>query len=146
MTTEEYNNLSKEDKKKVKFKELPKLNKFAVIFLFTTITLLLSTCVGTCISSNSTSSGIDSTNLEVTAKFRAEKAVKLLLKAPSTAKFAEETKRCWIMPDSTIVIKGAVDAQNSFGAMIRNSYYVKFKWNIDSNKQENWTLVDVKLE
>ena len=146
MTTEEYNSLSKEDRKKVKFKELPKFNKFAVIFFFITVTLLLSTCVGTCISSGSANTGIDSVNLEVTAKFRAERAVKLILKAPSTAEFIEDTKRCWIMPDSTIVVKGAVDAQNSFGVMIRNNYYVKFKWNIDSNKQENWNLVDVKLE
>jgi len=135
-----------DNKKNVKFKDLPKTNKFAIIFVLALVTLLLVTCVGTCISSDSKSEGIDSIHIEVSAKFRAEKAVKLILKAPSTAQFDNDTKRCWIMPDSTVVVKGAVDAQNSFGAMIRNNYYVKFKWNIDTNKQENWTLIDVKLE
>jgi len=146
MTPVEYNSLSKEDKKKVKFKELPKFNKFAIIFFFISVTLLFATCVGTCVSSDSTSTGLDSIHIEVAAKFRAEKAVKLILKAPSTAEFQEETKRCWIMPDSTIIVKGDVDAQNSFGAMIRNSYFVKFKWSINPNKDENWTLIDVKLK
>jgi hypothetical protein len=135
-----------DNKKRVELKDLPKSNKFAIIFFLISITLLFATCVGTCISSDSKSEGIDSVHIEITAKFRADKAVKLLLKAPSTAQFDNDTKRCWIMPDSTVVVKGAVDAQNSFGAIIRNSYYVKFKWNIDTNKQENWTLIDVKLE
>ena len=135
-----------DNKKKVKFKDLPKFNKFAIIFFFIAVTLLLSTCIVTCISSDSTNTGLDSIHIEVAAKFRAEKVVKLLFKAPSTAKFTDETKRCWIMPDSTIVVKGDVDAQNSFGTMIRNSYFVKFKWSNEPNKDENWTLVDVKLE
>jgi len=146
MDTKEFNQLSKEEKKNVKFKDFPKLNKFAIIFVFVAVILLMATCIGTCVSSDSTSTGIDSVHLEVTAKFKAEEAVKLLLKAPSTAQFPSENQRCWLLPDSTVVVKGAVDAQNTFGAMIRNSYYAKFKWQIDQNKKETWALIDIKLE
>jgi len=45
------------------------------------------------------------------------------LKAPSTAKFVSEERRIGIdKPKKTVYITGAVDAQNSFGAMIRNKY------------------------
>lgn len=145
MTSEEFNKLSKEEKGKVKFKELPKFNRFAMVFFFATITLVMATCVGTCISSDD-SKEMDSIHIEVTAKYKAEEAVKTLLKAPSTAEFPSETQRCLIMPDSTVVVEGSVDAQNTFGAMIRNNYYVKFKWYFDSNNDEIWSLIDVKLE
>jgi len=134
------------DKKNVNFKELPRLNKFAIIFVLVSVTLLLATCVGTCVSSSSASTGIDSVHLQVTAKFKSEEAVKQLLKAPSTAQFPSETTNFWLLPDSTVVVKGAVDAQNSYGAMIRNRYYAKFKWKIDQNKQESWSIIDIRLE
>ena len=48
--------------------------------------------------------------------------------------------------DSMIIITGSVDAQNTFGSMIRNSYSVKLKWKDDYRKDENWSVLDAKLE
>lgn len=124
------------------------LNKRQGCTIIVIATIIILFIMGKCagLDNNVESNGIDSTHLIDCAAIKAETAVKTLLKAPSSAKFPSETTNCWLLPDSTVVVKGAVDAQNSFGAMIRNSYYVKFKWNIDTNKQENWTLIDVKLE
>lgn len=123
-----------------------KFNKFALIFLLATIFLLIITIVGTCVSSDNTSSGIDSIHIESTAIFKTKEAVKKLLKSPTTANFASENQKIWLLPDSSVIVKGTVDAENSYGVMIRNNYFVKFKWNIDQNNNEIWELIDVNLE
>ena len=148
MTKEEYKNLSKDERKKVKFKDAPTSNKIGFILFLVLVTLLLGTCIGTCgnNNSNSESKGIDTVRLELTARYKMEDAVKSLLRAPSTAKFPDDAQHYWLLQDSTIVVKGSVDAQNSFGAMLRNDYYVKLKWKDDYSKDENWTIIDVKLE
>ena len=68
----------------------------------------------------------------------AEKEVEERLKAPSTAKFdniiVTEDKGVW-------VITGTVDAQNSFGAMIRNRFRVEIK----DNGYPNYTVVSVEI-
>lgn len=55
----------------------------------------------------------------------AKNAVKEQLKAPSTAKFADgydKESKYKINEDESVVIQSYVDAQNSFGAMIRTHY------------------------
>lgn len=148
MDSQEFNKLSKEEKKKVPFKELPKANKIAMIVVLSVFALLLFTCVGTCShcsSGSSSSSGIDTSDIEITAKVLSESAVKSLLKAPSTAQFPSEEVRVFLIADSSVVIKGAVDAQNSFGAMLRSSYYVKLKWHNDYKNTDNWQILDAHL-
>lgn len=56
----------------------------------------------------------------------AEKEVKKKLKCPSSAKFLpyEEVEVGFDKDSNSYTIEGYVDAQNSFGAMIRNEYYV----------------------
>lgn len=55
----------------------------------------------------------------------AEKVVSEQLKSPSTAKFSK-TSECTISVDgNTWTVSGWVDAQNSFGATLRNNYTVK---------------------
>lgn len=57
---------------------------------------------------------------EWTAQVSCESAVKQLLKSPSTAEFSG-----WIRvlnSDGTYTVTGNVDAQNSFGAMLRSSF------------------------
>lgn len=54
-----------------------------------------------------------------------KKEVKSQLKAPSTAKFAtelDEESKYKINDDESVVIQSYVDAQNSFGAMIRTNF------------------------
>jgi hypothetical protein len=89
---------------------------------------------------------VDTIALQVRAESNAKTAVKLILKAPSTAEFDDANTRIWLFPDSSVVVKGSVDAQNSFGAMLRNNFYVRMKWRGDFREMTNWTVIDAKLE
>lgn len=78
------------------------------------------------------------------AQIMAEDFVKNSLKSPSTADFSNASTQD--IGDKTFIVSGNVDAENSFGAMLRNTYRVKLKYNggewEDSN---NWTLIDIDL-
>lgn len=65
--------------------------------------------------------------------------VRKQLKAPSTAKFpaAESTKR----DGATYTVKGGVDAQNSYGAMIRTPYTCV----VHADGADKWSLVDLQM-
>jgi hypothetical protein len=75
------------------------------------------------------------------AQVMAQQFVKDGLKSPSTAHFGytgqllDNIKR---LDDGTFVVKGWVDAQNSFGAIIRTHYVLKLKY-VGS---QNWRLLD----
>lgn len=56
----------------------------------------------------------------------AEKTVKAQLKSPSTAKFCKTTEATISCSGNTWTVSGWVDAQNSFGATLRNNFTVKF--------------------
>lgn len=56
----------------------------------------------------------------------AEKAVKNKLKSPSTAEFCSHKEYSITCSRNTWTVSGYVDAQNSFGAMLRNNFTVKF--------------------
>lgn len=55
-----------------------------------------------------------------------ELRVKEILKAPSTAKFPGLDEWGFDKKDGTVTIQGYVDSQNSFGAMIRSKFQVKY--------------------
>lgn len=61
-------------------------------------------------------------------KTQAEAMVKKVLKAPTTAKFDSGTYR-FFKQDGVATLIGTVDAQNSFGAMIRSNFKVQFDCN-----------------
>jgi len=79
----------------------------------------------------------------------AQEYVKDNLKSPSTAKFPF-LEYSWSDPDTatnTIIIKSHVDAQNAFGATIRNTFYVKLKFNGGLwEEKSNWSLIDIQLK
>lgn len=83
-------------------------------------------------------------DIKISACVHAEHAVKQRLKAPSTATFPS----CWryevrASPDmKTVFVKGYVDAQNSFGAMLRSTFVVKLKH--EGNKQ--WTVLAAAID
>ena len=56
----------------------------------------------------------------------AKAVVKEHLKSPSTAKFCSTTNASFSCDGYSWTVSGWVDAQNSFGAIIRNSFTVKF--------------------
>lgn len=65
------------------------------------------------------------TNTEDSIKYRSRALVQAQLKAPSTAKFCSENIRKFDFGGADAYeIQGCVDAQNSFGAMIRNNYTI----------------------
>lgn len=56
----------------------------------------------------------------------AKKGVKQLLKAPSTAKFCKNDEYRFNKENGIVTVFGYVDAQNSFGAMIRSNFVLKY--------------------
>ncbi|WP_319502571.1 hypothetical protein [uncultured Draconibacterium sp.] len=68
------------------------------------------------------------------------------LKAPSTAKFAKygESKVSYDFDKEIYHVEMWVDAQNSFGTMLRKTYHVQIKRNIDIDNNETWSLIDMK--
>lgn len=63
-----------------------------------------------------------------------ELRVKEILKAPSTAKFPGLDEWGFDKKDGIVTIQGYVDSQNSFGAMLRNKFQVKY-----NEKEERMT-------
>jgi hypothetical protein len=62
-----------------------------------------------------------------------ENYVKNRLKAPATAKFSDER---WGQDGDTFTITGAVDAQNSFGALLRS----RFTCRVHDGGGDTWTV------
>jgi hypothetical protein len=78
-------------------------------------------------ASNSGSRQPDMIDMQV----KAERLIKNNLKAPSTAKFPgmfeQSAYKLAKTASGTYILKGWVDAQNGFGAMIRSDWYVEFR-------------------
>jgi len=74
----------------------------------------------------------------------ATKHVKINLKAPSTATFPSysEVKNIKNIGKCTYLVSSYVDAENSFGAKIRNNFQAKVVW-AGGNE---WVLLDLKME
>jgi len=89
---------------------------------------------------------IDSSSLYYYSKVMAKKYVTENLKAPSTAKFTDENIHIGLERDSSVVVKISVDAQNTFGAMFRNDFYLKMKWSKKFDDTDNWVLIDIQNE
>lgn len=91
--------------------------------------------------------GCDGCSNEVStgeAQIMAKEFVKNSLKSPSTADFSNTSSQ--ELSDKTFLVSGNVDAQNSFGAMLRNTFRVKLKYNGGEwTDSKNWTLIDFNL-
>jgi len=75
------------------------------------------------------------------AKYKSRALISTALKAPSTAKFCnEEIKPFEFAGAMAWEINGCVDAQNAFGAMLRQHYKV-----ILTKNGEEWGLADLKM-
>lgn len=73
---------------------------------------------------------------EFDAEVIAEKKVKEKLKSPSTAKFCSHEEYTISVSGNTWTVSGYVDAQNSFGATLRNTFTIKFTF----TNSENYTV------
>lgn len=72
----------------------------------------------------------------------AEDAVKEQLKSPSTAEFSPKDETTFTIEDNVWEISGWVDAQNSFGATIRNTYTVKVTFDSETKYTINYCDID----
>jgi hypothetical protein len=71
--------------------------------------------------------------------------VKDRLKAPATAEFpsmSDSGVSVKYVGDCTHEVRAYVDAQNSFGAKLRNQYYVKLK---NTRGTDTWTALDIQI-
>lgn len=83
------------------------------------------------------------------ARANAKMFIENTLKAPTTAKWpnifefgvAQKTDKKGNLIKDVWEVSGYVDAQNSFGAMIRTQWYVKLK-----KDGKSWALLDIKSE
>lgn len=95
--------------------------------------LLVGIIAGAFIISYNSTKGSD-----IDAIVAAEQAVREQLKSPSTAKFSTQSKTTITSDGDTWTVEGWVEAQNSFGATVRNNYTVvitftgKNQYSIDS--------------
>lgn len=62
-----------------------------------------------------------------------EKAISMLLKTPKTAQFSKSKETHYSIDNGIATIQGYVDAQNSFGAQIRSTYWAQF--NVNNNME-----------
>lgn len=79
---------------------------------------------------------------EFDAEVIAEKIVKSNLKSPSTAKFCKHSEYTITCSINTWTVRGHVDAQNSFGAVIRNEFTVQFTF----TNSEKYTIEYCNIE
>lgn len=64
------------------------------------------------------------------------------LKAPSTAQFPEDSACTVTRRNHLWVVHSYVDAQNSFGAMLRIPYTLEMIYN---SSRDTWTLTDLEM-
>ena len=100
-------------------------------------------------SSNSSNSGSNSISRDDCDKpsvaYYIEQIVKERLKSPSTAKFpGYATKRDQLncIGNDNYTITSWVDAQNSFGGVVRKNYYCKFSYNNNATTVLEFTWID----
>ena len=136
MKFSEYKNLSKEEQKKVSFKEIPTAIKITIVVVCLLIISLFS---------SKSCSGNSQNDLKVEAYIQAKNYVSSVLKSPSSAEF-DLNYSIKLNTDSTVLISGNVDSQNSFGAMIRSTYILKMKWEDGESGMHNWKLIDIDIK
>lgn len=79
------------------------------------------------------------------AKVMSERLISQRLKAPATASFTDDPTIVF-EGDSTFEIKGYVDSQNSFGAMLRTNYVARIKFIAVHGEQEEWQMLSFETK
>jgi hypothetical protein len=111
----------------------------ASIILACLILFIIALIIGACQGGSS-----DNPNNPFDARVMAEQFVKNSLKCPSSAHFGRDgdfNANITMRDDGAYEVKGWVDAQNSFGAMVRTHYVVMVKY----VGTDTWELVGAPL-
>ena len=112
------------------------------------ITVAVVLCLFFLASVNSTSGTKENPANPINASVMCEYYIKDRLKAPSTAKFAPYNKLVISTygknqgVKDAFRVKGYVDAENSFGAMLRNNYTCDVQY----TGNDNWELINLVLD
>lgn len=121
MKYREWKTLSKENKSKVKWKDLPAMNKFARVFVLGVIFFVGAIFV--------LAKSQDEMPDNEMAFDQAKVYVRSGLKSPKSATFPNKEYTVSINNnDSTFVVRSFVDAKNSFNVDIRSNWIVKMKY------------------
>lgn len=118
--------------------EKKKQNKSALVVAIILAVLVLSYLV---ISENSKEEKIFEKDLKIDAFVIAKNFIRQNLKAPSTAEFQSYPEATISNDGNQFTIYTYVDAQNSFGAMIRTHFRVVLKYKPETDK---WELIDIE--
>ena len=114
-------------------------NERIIVWLFIVILLILG-LIAICL--NSSGGGPSESDLSSMASIQCENYVRDGLKSPSTAKFPFLLSDVEKLENNMYIVRSYVDAQNSFGALIRNNYYCKIKYiGGEKGMQSNWNLI-----
>jgi hypothetical protein len=84
---------------------------------------------------------VPATGSEAAAWTACERFVSDQLKAPSTAEFSGFDTKISDLGNGRYVVRGYVDAENSFGAMIRNDYLCR----VEHEKDITYNLLDLEV-
>ncbi len=116
---------ARREQRKESFKSLFSTEKLSkTLFVILLIAGVISIVIVSAVSKNAP----DKASVVVIA----EKAVKEKLKSPSTAEFSPMSETTATKSGDTWTVSGWVDAQNSFGATMRNNYTVVIKFSGNS--------------
>lgn len=88
----------------------------------------------------------DSITIQSTAEILGQEAIKNSLKSPTSAEFDNE--RVFYgdtIPGDTINLIGTVDADNSFGAKLRNNFCVEMVFDKSFRDLANWRVVYINI-
>lgn len=142
MKASEYSKLTKEQRASVPFRDKPAINKvFAGVIIVAIVGLIIMFVS----QKSSVGKKYESADIANYAKAYCEPAVEQLLNAPASAKFQGE-KEVLLSSDSTAIVRGYVDAQNSFGALLRSHYEVKMKYLGDISDPGQWIVLESRLD
>lgn len=142
MTSEEYNKLSKEEQKKVPFRQLPKGHQIgmvvlAAIIMFGAVSLIKNYTKDA--GNKYKVTGLEC--YEVSKQF-----VEQRLKCPSTADFPALDYKYAQQDSSKYIIRSYVDSENGFGAKVRTNYIIVMKFNGGSaTDPANWTVENLSM-
>ena len=91
--------------------------------------------------------GINDPDFAQKAFIISQSFVKQELRSPTTADFPFDDYSYSNVKDNTVTIKSYVDAQNSFGAELRNNYVIVLrKLGSDWSDINNWEMVSLRFE
>lgn len=83
----------------------------------------------------------------IVAANQCEDVIREMLKSPSSAVFIDDTQQVFSVngkPKNYHIVRGQVDAQNSFGAMLRSTYYCELHYLPEDPWR--WFLDDARVE